>query len=187
MKKIIALMLVCLCMVNLTAFAENDGNVDYTVTASALNVREYGSLNAPIIGKLYRGNSVRGDNLGNEWVNISYNGKSAYVSRQWLTPSSASAGGGQLVYLGTYYATGYDICYSCNGNTHGITASGVPATVGRTVAMQGVAFGTQVYIEGIGYRVVEDRGCRAGIIDVLCSNHAECYKITAYRKVYIVK
>jgi len=187
MKKLLAILIVFILLLGLTAHAENDGYVDYTVTASALNVRAYGSLEAQIIGKLYRGNTIKGDNLGNEWVNISYNGTSAYVSRQWLTPSSASTGGGQLVYLGTYYATGYDICYDCNKNTHGITASGVPATVGRTVAMQGVAFGTQVYIEGIGYRVVEDRGCRAGIIDILCSNHAECYKITAYRKVYIVK
>ena len=46
-------------------------------------------------------------------------------------------------YLGTYYITGYDICYSCCGKIDGITASGVKATVGRTIAApSNLPFGT---------------------------------------------
>lgn len=91
-------------------------------------------------------------------------------------------------YVGTYRITGYDSCYACNGNNTGLTASGTRLTVGRTVAANrsDFAIGTKLYIEGIGYRTVEDRGCASGTIDVLCNNHSECYRITGSYKVYIV-
>lgn len=91
-------------------------------------------------------------------------------------------------YVGTYYITGYDSCYACNGNSTGLTASGTRLTVGRTVAANrsDFAIGTKLYIEGIGYRTVEDRGCASGTIDVLCNNHSECYRITGHYKVYVV-
>ena len=95
----------------------------------------------------------------------------------------------ELIYAGRYYITGYDICLSCCGKTDGITASGAQATVGRTCAMSGVAFGTRVWIDGIGERVVEDRG--GGVsgqhIDVLCADHPACYAITGYYDVYFVE
>ena len=101
--------------------------------------------------------------------------------------TSSVQGGGNMRLLGTYYITGYDTCARCCGKSDGITASGRRATVGRTVAMSGLAFGTRIYIEGIGYRVVEDRGVSGGKVDVLCSNHSECYAITGRYKVYIVE
>lgn len=93
-------------------------------------------------------------------------------------------------YLGTYYITGYDICYSCCGKVDGITASGVKARVGRTIAApSNLPFGTKLYIEGIGERIVEDRGgsITGQRLDLLCNNHSECYAVTGYYKVYIVK
>lgn len=92
-------------------------------------------------------------------------------------------------YLGTYYITGYDICYSCCGKVDGITASGTKATVGRTIAApSNLPFGTRLYIDGIGERVVEDRGgsVSGNRLDLLCNNHSECYAITGYYDVYII-
>ena len=92
-------------------------------------------------------------------------------------------------YLGTYYITGYDICYSCCGKIDGITASGAYATVGRTIAApSNLPFGTRLYIDGIGERVVEDRGgsISGQRLDILCNNHSECYAITGYYDVYII-
>jgi 3D (Asp-Asp-Asp) domain-containing protein len=89
-------------------------------------------------------------------------------------------------YMGSYSITGYDACYSCCGKTDGITASGTKATAGRTVAMKGVPFGTKIYIDGIGERVVEDRGVGYGTVDVYCDTHAECYAITGRYDVYMV-
>jgi len=91
------------------------------------------------------------------------------------------------VYLGRYWITGYDICVKCCGKTDGITASGVKATVGRTVAApKGFDFGTRLYIDGLGERVVEDRGgaIKGNKIDVLCEDHAGCYAITGFYDVW---
>lgn len=96
----------------------------------------------------------------------------------------------EMRYLGEYYITGYDICYECCGKIDGITASGAYATVGRTIAAsREFPFGTKLYIDGIGVRVVEDRGgaIGGGRIDVLCNNHSECYAITGYYDVYIIE
>ena len=123
----------------------------------------------------------------NEW--LEWEVYSAYLSNQTTsTVAEPETNTGTHVYIGTYKITGYDICYSCCGKIDGITASGTRATPGRTIAMKGYPYGTRVYIEGIGYRTVEDTGgFSRNAIDVLCNNHAECYAITGYRNVYLVK
>ena len=95
----------------------------------------------------------------------------------------------QYIRLGEYQIYGYDPhCAHCCGKTDGITASGVEAIIGRTVAMsKDIPFGTEVYIVGLGHYVVEDRGVGPGIVDVACENHAACYAITGRYVVYIVK
>lgn len=91
-------------------------------------------------------------------------------------------------YLGEYTVTGYDLwCAHCQGKWVGVTASGIPPVVGRTVAMcKDYPFGTQIYIEGLGIYTVEDRGVGPGHIDVACNSHAECYALTGRYKVWIL-
>lgn len=91
----------------------------------------------------------------------------------------------------TYYAncliTGYDDCKSCNGKWYGQpTASGTDYEAGRTVAHGSLPFGTEIYIEGLGYYIVEDRGVTGDHVDVYCDTHADCYAITQHADVYIV-
>ena len=90
-----------------------------------------------------------------------------------------------MTYLGTYWITGYDTCAQCCGKTDGITASGTQATVGVTCAAT-LPFGTILYIDGIGVRVVEGRGVGDGCIDVVCSDHAACYAITGWYDVWTI-
>lgn len=95
-----------------------------------------------------------------------------------------------LRYVGRFDVCGYDTCPQCCGNRNGIAKSGTVATVGRTIAANAADFpiGTVLYIEGIGERVVEDRGYMTpGVLDVLCNNHAECYAITGVYDVYVVE
>jgi 3D (Asp-Asp-Asp) domain-containing protein len=68
---------------------------------------------------------------------------------------------------------------------NGITASGLLATEGVTVAMSGLPFGTVIYIEGVGERIVQDRGVKAGIVDMAFDTDAECYAATSKREVWI--
>ena len=86
-----------------------------------------------------------------------------------------------FTYLGSYRITGYTPgCAHCCGNTKGITASGVPAVIGRTIAAKGFSFGQTLYIKGYGFYVVEDRGgFAAGTIDMAAGSHEACYSITS--------
>lgn len=99
----------------------------------------------------------------------------------------------KLISIGEFKITGYDAyCEHCCGKTDGITASMTQATVGRTVAMNrtdmkalGISYGDTIYIDGIGERVVEDTGCGRGVIDVVCIDHAACYKVTGHYNIYV--
>lgn len=63
------------------------------------------------------------------------------------------------------------------GKGDGITASGVQAVAGRTVAMDGVPFGTVVEIDGHRY-IVEDRfgGGYTDRIDIFMDTKAEAFQ-----------
>lgn len=63
-------------------------------------------------------------------------------------------------YAGEFEISYYCPCTACCGKTDGITASGTLAKEGQTVAADWDMFppGTEIYIEGIGYRTVEDKG-----------------------------
>jgi 3D (Asp-Asp-Asp) domain-containing protein len=89
----------------------------------------------------------------------------------------------ELVYLGNFQLTHY-----CNerrehicGYGKGITATGTQATVGRTVAVDPkvIPYGTQIYIEGYGWRTAED--CGGGVknrqIDILVDTHSQALSL----------
>ena len=89
--------------------------------------------------------------------------------------------------IGELYITGYDpYCKHCCGKSDGVTASGVKAEIGM-VAMKDLPFGTRIRIEGMGEYVVQDRGVKSGVVDVVCENHDECYKITGIKTVWVYK
>ena len=73
----------------------------------------------------------------------------------------------------TWYCTG-PCC--CGSYANGLTATGTPATPGRTIAVdpEKIPYGTHVMIAGREY-VAEDCGgaIRGNRIDILAGNHAE--------------
>lgn len=94
---------------------------------------------------------------------------------------------GELVTLGDYWITGYvPTCAHCCGKTNGVTASGEVATVGKSVAMYGQPFGTEILIDGLGSYQVHDRGVGPGKVDVTAETHEDCYAITGRYRVYKV-
>lgn len=69
-----------------------------------------------------------------------------------------------------YVITAYCPCVKCCGKNDGITASGVKAVEGVTVAMnKSIPFGTKIYIDGVGERIVQDRG------GAIKGNHIDLY------------
>ena len=101
--------------------------------------------------------------------------------------------GYELVYFGNFQLTHY-----CNerrehicGYGQGITATGTTATVGRTIAVDPrvIPYGSQVYIEGYGWRTAED--CGGGVndnqIDILVDTHSQALSLgVQYGDVWIL-
>ena len=93
----------------------------------------------------------------------------------------------QLEYIGEFTMTGFCPCEQCCGKWAGSnTASGTVPTSGRTVGADWsvLTAGTEIYIEGYGYRVIEDKP--AGwiikkydeeIIDVFCATHEDALAV----------
>lgn len=86
--------------------------------------------------------------------------------------SSESTNSGQGKYLGNFTLTAYCNCAQCCGTAGNLTASGTVPAAGRTVAMAGVPFGTQLLINGNVY-TVEDLGTPYGHVDIFFDNHSD--------------
>ena len=75
-----------------------------------------------------------------------------------------------------YVITAYCHCVKCCGKSDGITASGEKAVEGITVATdKSIPFGTKIYIDGVGERIVQDRGgaIKGNRIDLYFDSHQE--------------
>ena len=99
-------------------------------------------------------------------------------------PTDASG----MEYCGTWTISFYCPCYECCGEwSGGATASGVYPTAWHTVACGSLPFGTEIYIDGLGYFVVEDRGVYGEWVDVFVDDHDLCNELgLQYLDVYIV-
>ena len=79
--------------------------------------------------------------------------------------------------LGNFKITAYCHCSKCCGKSDGVTASGVKAVEGVTVAADTskLPLGTKIYIEGVGERIVQDRGgsIKGNRLDLYFSSHSE--------------
>lgn len=98
-------------------------------------------------------------------------------------------------YAGKFLCTAYcteEYPHIC-GTGDGITASGAPVTAGLTVAAdESLPFGTVLYIEGVGVRVIQDRGAaiQGNKLDVAVSgSHEEALHWEGYgeHRVWIIK
>lgn len=104
-------------------------------------------------------------------------------------PVSEVAAEPQMEYLGDWTISFYCNCSQCCGQwAGGATASGVMPTPWYTVATGGLDFGTILYIDGLGYFEVQDRGTDYGWADVFVSDHGEALANGLQtRAVYIVR
>lgn len=110
------------------------------------------------------------------WVKVRYDDKIGYVCGDYLQD-------GSLEYLGNYFITAYE-------DTGLLCANGAYPTVGYTVAHNTFPFGTEVYIDGVGCRTVEDRGpsyLGSEWLDLYLGDSSECYVWgEQHRDVYLV-
>jgi 3D (Asp-Asp-Asp) domain-containing protein len=94
-------------------------------------------------------------------------------------------------YAGEFTVTYYCSCTECCGKTDGITASGTFAQEGTTVAADWSMLppGTEIFIEGICFRTVEDKGgaIKGNRLDVFMDSHDAALEAgIGQAKVYII-
>lgn len=97
----------------------------------------------------------------------------------------------KYISLGKYKLTAYCACEKCCGKCDGITASGVRAKEGVTIAADTrvLPFGTKVIIDGHEY-IVQDRGgaIKGNKIDIYFDHHQEALEFgVQYKEIFTVK
>lgn len=110
---------------------------------SGLNVRSTPSTDAEIVAVLPFATEVTGT-VKDAWMQIG----DGYVSTEFLQDTSPLE---EFEYAGEWHLT----AYYATGNP---TASGAWPEVNVTVAHNSLPFGTELYIEGLGFWTVQDRG-----------------------------
>lgn len=104
------------------------------------------------------------------------------ASQESTEQEDTSSDDSQGKYLGRFRLTGYCNCALCHGQ--GYTAGGTVPQAGRTVAMNGIPFGTKLLING-GVYVVEDRGVPYGNVDIYHDTHDQALSFgVGYAEVY---
>ena len=150
---------------------------EYVSAPEGLNVRSGRSTEAEVLEVLPFGSEVHGKIKG-EWMRLE--GRKAFVSAEHLQDTDPFE---EMAYMGTWRVTAYAYTGSpcANGN--------YPET-GYTIAHNSLPFGTKVFIEGVGFRTVEDRGPE-WLGDEWCDLYLDDYDSCVqwgnqYRKVWLV-
>ena len=107
--------------------------------------------------------------------------KNGYVCADYLSLENPLDG---MELLGTWRITAY-------AYTGSPCANGCYPSAGYTVACNSLDFGTEIYIDGVGFRTVEDRGpswLGSEWCDLYLGDYWECVQWgNQYRRVWMVK
>ena len=114
------------------------------------------------------------------WSRVEWDGRSGWVASEYLQDSNPLD---SMTYMGVWRITAYAYTGSpcANGN--------YPQT-GYTVACNSLPFGTRIYIDGIGFRTVEDRGPDSmgdTWCDLYLGDESECWAFgNQYLEVWVI-
>lgn len=141
MKRIICLLFGVLGAVSVK------GEVVYVNAPNGLYLRQMPTVESKSVGLLDFGQAVAvvDDEPLNGWLRVEGDN---YIKAEYTQKENPFD---QMELLGTWRIT----AYTWTGNP---CANGNYPTEGYTVACNSLPFGTQVYIEDVGFRTVEDRG-----------------------------
>ena len=171
--------LVALVFAVLTAFSVQ-ADIVYVNAPSGLNLRQLPTVNSKSMQVLPYGTKlvIIDDEPLNGWLMVEGGG---YVKEEFTQPEDPQD---SMELLGTWRVTAYaETGYPC--------ANGNYPTTGYTVACNSLPFGTQIYVEDVGFRTVEDRGpasLGSEWCDLYLGDYNSCVQWgNQYRRVYRVK
>lgn len=150
---------------------------EYVTAPSGLNVRAEKSTGSAVIEVLPFGAEVTPIRTGKRWAKLD----NGFVSTEWLSSENPFD---SMTALGTWRITAY-------AYTGSPCANGEYPEAGRTVACNSLPFGTEVYIDGVGFRTVTDRGPASmgnSWIDLYLGDYDSCVIWgDQYRDVYVAE
>ena len=185
MKKILKCVLVALAIFVVPTVAHAE--IRYVNAPSGLRLRESYSTESEIITVIPYNTEVEAIGFAvkgfEKWIEIEYGDSTGYVSSKWLRESDEDCevtDHDGMEYLGNWQITAYT-------HTGSVCANGNYPSAGYTIACNSLDFGTEVYIDGIGYRTVEDRGpLGSECIDCFMDTYDECIAFgLQYRDVWL--
>ena len=151
---------------------------EYVTAPEGLNVRKAPGLKADILDVLPFAEEVSGE-IEKGWMYLE--DKNGYVCADYLSLDNPLDG---MELLGTWRITAY-------AYTGSPCANGCYPSAGYTVACNSLDFGTEIYIDGVGFRTVEDRGpasLGSEWCDLYLGDYWECVQWgNQYRRVWMVK
>ena len=156
----------------------------YVTSENGLYLRRKPSTEAEIIQKLSFGDEmkIKKENCGKDhlWHKVVVEDQIGYVHKDYVSETNPLD---DMSYLWEWHIT----AYTATGSP---CANGNMPTSGFTVACNSLDFGDEIYIKGIGFRTVEDRGpgwLGSEWCDVFCDSTAECIQFgSQYHDVYLV-
>lgn len=183
------------CILVLEFSTTASGMTAHVTSPHGVNMRSLYYIKSEVLTAIPYGETVEYHKTvienGRKWANVEYDGMSGYVSMDYLQPdvfekteTGEELDNPDLEFLGYWLIT----AYAPTGNA---CANGEYPTSGETIACNVLDFDTEVYIDGIGYRTVEDRGPTSlgnEWIDVYMIDDGACLEWgSQYRAVYLVK
>ena len=175
MKKILKCVLVALAIFAVSTVTHAE--IRYVNAPSGLRLRKSYSTESEIITVIPYNTEVEAIGFAvkgfEKWIEIEYGDSTGYVSGKWLREPDEDrevTDHDGMEYLGNWQITAYT-------HTGSVCANGNYPSAGYTIACNSLDFGTEVYIDGIGYRTVEDRGSGSlgsEWIDIFCDSYDEC-------------
>ena len=175
--KLTTILVILLCSVTY-------GKTRYVASKNGLNLRAEPSLDAEILETINFAATCDLIDIpslkGSGWYKVRVMDMVGYVQAKYLKKKNPLD---DYSYMGNWMVTAYT-------HTGSACANGNYPTDGYTIACNSLDFGTEVYIDGIGFRVVEDRGpsyLGSEWLDLFCDQYSTCVAFgVQYHDVYVV-
>ena len=178
-KRIVIAVLLISVMMAVAAAADTK----YVNSKEGLRVRDEPDKDGRILSIIPYGTAVQllDDEDYGGWYLIDYENGVAYISAEYTQDTNPLA---DMVHMGKWRITAY-------AYTGSPCANGNYPQVDYSIACNSLPFGTEVYISGVGFRTVEDRGpasMGSEWLDIYMGDVNECIQWgDQYRDVYVVE
>ncbi len=155
----------------------------YVNSSNGLRVRDKPDTDGKVLSVIPFGAAVEllSDEDYGGWYLINYEEDGGYISSEFTQDTNPLA---DMVHMGKWRITAY-------AYTGSPCANGNYPQVDYSIACNSLPFGTEVYISGVGFRTVEDRGpvsMGSEWLDIYMGDVNECIQWgDQYRDVYVVE